>query len=151
MLGVNVLCAPTTEEAEYLAGPGALAIARLRQGKADVYPTPEEAAAHSAYCRLQHLRESDIAARWAERPSRLPGCGHLHRHEGETVVMRNCTNGRYTAMRNWCKRCGNATAAVCNTRRRLILSGMIPPQEPFPSAALSDDHALDRLAAACSE
>lgn len=46
MLGVNVVCAPTDEEAEYLAGPGALAIALLRQGKADVYPTPEEAAAY---------------------------------------------------------------------------------------------------------
>ncbi len=46
MLGVNVICADTDEEAAYLAGPGALAIARLRQGQADVYPTPEEAAAH---------------------------------------------------------------------------------------------------------
>ncbi len=46
MLGVNVLCAPTTEEAQYLAGPGALAIAKLRQGRPDVYPTPEEAAAY---------------------------------------------------------------------------------------------------------
>jgi len=46
MLGVNVLCAPTVEEATFLSGPGALAIARLRQGKSDVYPTPEEAAAH---------------------------------------------------------------------------------------------------------
>ena len=46
MLGVNVLCAPTSEEAQYLSGPGALAIARLRQGRPDVYPTPEEAAAY---------------------------------------------------------------------------------------------------------
>lgn len=46
MLGTNVLCAPTEEEARYLAGPSRLAIARLRQGTPDVYPTPEEAAAH---------------------------------------------------------------------------------------------------------
>jgi luciferase family oxidoreductase group 1 len=46
MLGVNVICAPTDEEARYLSGPGALAIARMRQGKPDVYPTPEEAAAY---------------------------------------------------------------------------------------------------------
>ncbi len=46
MLGVNVLCAPTLDEARYLAGPGKLAMARLRSGRPDVYPTPEEAAAH---------------------------------------------------------------------------------------------------------
>ncbi|HEU5151821.1 MAG TPA: LLM class flavin-dependent oxidoreductase [Iamia sp.] len=46
MLGVNVLCAPTFDEARYLAGPGKLAMARLRSGRPDVYPTPEEAAAH---------------------------------------------------------------------------------------------------------
>ncbi len=44
MLGVNVLCAPTEEEADFLAGSGRLAILRLRQGRPDVYPTPEEAA-----------------------------------------------------------------------------------------------------------
>jgi luciferase family oxidoreductase group 1 len=47
MLGVNVLCAPTDEEADYLAGSGRLAILRLRQGRPDVYPTPEEAAEFS--------------------------------------------------------------------------------------------------------
>jgi luciferase family oxidoreductase group 1 len=47
MLGVNVLCAPTHAEADYLAGSGRLAILRLRQGRPDVYPTPEEAAEYS--------------------------------------------------------------------------------------------------------
>ena len=46
MLGVNVLCAPTMEEAQHLAGPGKLAMARLRQGMPGLYPTPEEAAEH---------------------------------------------------------------------------------------------------------
>ena len=44
MLGVSVLCAPTDDEARFLAGSGALAFLRLRQGRPDVYPTPEEAA-----------------------------------------------------------------------------------------------------------
>jgi luciferase family oxidoreductase group 1 len=44
MLGVNVMCAPTAEEARALAAPSALAIVRLRQGRPSVYPTPEEAA-----------------------------------------------------------------------------------------------------------
>ena len=43
-LGVNVVCAPTDDEARFLAGSGSLAILRLRQGRPDVYPTPEEAA-----------------------------------------------------------------------------------------------------------
>jgi luciferase family oxidoreductase group 1 len=46
MLGVAVLCADTDERARWLAGSGALAMARLRQGRPGVYPTPEEAAEH---------------------------------------------------------------------------------------------------------
>jgi luciferase family oxidoreductase group 1 len=45
-LGVNVVCAADDEHAHWLAGSGSLAILRLRQGRPDVYPTPEEAAAH---------------------------------------------------------------------------------------------------------
>jgi luciferase family oxidoreductase group 1 len=46
MLGVNVICADTDDEAMWLAGSGALAILRLRQGRPDVYPSPEEASLH---------------------------------------------------------------------------------------------------------
>jgi luciferase family oxidoreductase group 1 len=59
MLGVNVLCAPTTEEAQYLTGPSALAMVRLRLGRPDVYPTPEEAAAHEFT-----PMEREIASGW---------------------------------------------------------------------------------------
>ena len=44
MLGVAVICAETTDEARWLAGPAALAILRLRSGRPGRYPTPEEAA-----------------------------------------------------------------------------------------------------------
>jgi luciferase family oxidoreductase group 1 len=44
MLGVSVVVADTEERARFLAAPGALAIVRLRSGRPDVYPTPEEAA-----------------------------------------------------------------------------------------------------------
>lgn len=47
MLGVNVVCAPDDREARYLAGPLALAITRLRQGRPGTYPTPQEAAEHT--------------------------------------------------------------------------------------------------------
>jgi luciferase family oxidoreductase group 1 len=44
MLGVSVIVAETDEGAQWLANPGALAFIRLRTGRPDVYPTPEEAA-----------------------------------------------------------------------------------------------------------
>ena len=47
MLGVNVVCAESDEEARRLAAPGVLAFLRLRQGKPGLYPSPEEAAAYN--------------------------------------------------------------------------------------------------------
>ncbi|MCU1460073.1 MAG: alkanal monooxygenase [Acidimicrobiales bacterium] len=46
MLGVPVVCAETAEQARWLAGPSALSIVRLRQGRPTQLPTPEEAAEH---------------------------------------------------------------------------------------------------------
>jgi luciferase family oxidoreductase group 1 len=45
-IGVNVVCAPTDEEADWLAGSGRLATLRLRTGKPSAFPTPDEAAAY---------------------------------------------------------------------------------------------------------
>ena len=47
MLGVNVVCAPSEEEARWFAAPSALAILRLRSGYPGKYPTPEEAAEYT--------------------------------------------------------------------------------------------------------
>jgi len=44
MLGVSVVCAESDDHAQWLASPGTLAFLRLRSGRPDVYPTPEEAA-----------------------------------------------------------------------------------------------------------
>ena len=44
ILGASVVCAETHEHAQWLASPGMLAFLRLRSGRPDVYPTPEEAA-----------------------------------------------------------------------------------------------------------
>ena len=46
MVTVNAVCAPTDDEAHYLARPGALSFLRLRQGQPGRLPTPEQAAAH---------------------------------------------------------------------------------------------------------
>lgn len=45
MIGVSVVCAPTFEEARYLAGASALGFLRLRQGRPAPMPTPDEAEA----------------------------------------------------------------------------------------------------------
>ena len=46
MVAVSVLCAPSTEEARWLAGPSALTILQLRTGRLGPVATPEEAAAY---------------------------------------------------------------------------------------------------------
>ena len=47
ILGVAALCAPTADEADWLAGAMDLAWARLRSGVYAPLPTPEDAAAHA--------------------------------------------------------------------------------------------------------
>jgi luciferase family oxidoreductase group 1 len=47
MLGVSAVCGESDEHARWLAAPGALAFLRLRSGRPDVYPTPEEAAEYN--------------------------------------------------------------------------------------------------------
>jgi luciferase family oxidoreductase group 1 len=44
MIGVPVICAETTDRARWLAGSSALSFVRLRQGRPQQLPTPEDAA-----------------------------------------------------------------------------------------------------------
>jgi luciferase family oxidoreductase group 1 len=46
MVAVSTICAATDERAQWLAGPGGLSFLRLRQGRPQPLPTPEEAAAY---------------------------------------------------------------------------------------------------------
>jgi len=46
MVAVQVVCAPTDEEAFRLAAPSALSFLRLRQGRPGLLPTPDEAATY---------------------------------------------------------------------------------------------------------
>ncbi|HET6964864.1 MAG TPA: LLM class flavin-dependent oxidoreductase [Acidimicrobiales bacterium] len=46
MVAVSTLCAPTEEEARWLAGPSALSVLQLRTGRLAPLPSPEEAAAY---------------------------------------------------------------------------------------------------------
>ena len=47
MLGVSAICGESDEHAHWLAKPGQLAFLRLRQGRPDVYPSPDEAAEYN--------------------------------------------------------------------------------------------------------
>jgi luciferase family oxidoreductase group 1 len=44
MIGVPVICADTSERARWLSGPSSLSFVRMRQGRPQPLPTPEEAA-----------------------------------------------------------------------------------------------------------
>ena len=46
MVAVSVLCAPTSEEARWLAGPSSLSVLLRRTGQMGLLPSPEEAAAY---------------------------------------------------------------------------------------------------------
>jgi luciferase family oxidoreductase group 1 len=46
MVAVSVICAPTDEEAQWMAGSSALSILQLRTGRLGTLPSPEEAAAY---------------------------------------------------------------------------------------------------------
>ncbi|CAM3859793.1 LLM class flavin-dependent oxidoreductase [Kibdelosporangium persicum] len=46
MVAASVICAETDEQAQYLAGPGALSFLKLRSGRPGLIATPEEAAAY---------------------------------------------------------------------------------------------------------
>ena len=101
MLGVAVLCAETEERARWLAGSGALAMARLRQGRPGLYPTPEEAAEH-VYSPLEKQiigpwRESQVVGDPDQVPARPGRAGRAHRrrradhdHHGPRLSRTGC-------------------------------------------------------------
>jgi luciferase family oxidoreductase group 1 len=81
MLGVSVVCAESVERARWLAAPGALAFLRLRSGRPDVYPTPEEAAEYQFT-----PAERDMVKSWTG--SHVVGDPALVRSQLEELVAR---------------------------------------------------------------
>ncbi|MFC0112767.1 LLM class flavin-dependent oxidoreductase [Kibdelosporangium aridum] len=61
MVAASVICADTDEQAQYLAGPGALSFLRLRSGRPGLIATPEEAAAYP-YTDVERLIVEDRLA-----------------------------------------------------------------------------------------
>jgi alkanesulfonate monooxygenase SsuD/methylene tetrahydromethanopterin reductase-like flavin-dependent oxidoreductase (luciferase family) len=81
MLGVSVVVAESEERARWLAGPGALAIVRMRSGRPDVYPTPEEAAGYQFT-----PAERNIVADWTK--THIVGTPATVREQLEQLVDR---------------------------------------------------------------
>ncbi|GGM57341.1 FMN-linked alkanal monooxygenase [Longimycelium tulufanense] len=63
MVAAAVICAETDERAEWLAGPAALSMLKLRMSRPEVLPTPEEAAAYP----YTELDRELIRQRWGSQ------------------------------------------------------------------------------------
>ncbi|HWE54245.1 MAG TPA: LLM class flavin-dependent oxidoreductase [Acidimicrobiales bacterium] len=61
MIGVSVICAPTTEEARWLAGSSALSTVLMRTNRMGPMPSPEEAAAYRFSAAEQALVEHTMS------------------------------------------------------------------------------------------
>jgi alkanesulfonate monooxygenase SsuD/methylene tetrahydromethanopterin reductase-like flavin-dependent oxidoreductase (luciferase family) len=88
MVAVSVLCAPSQAEAEWLAGPSALAVLQLRTGRLGPLPSPEEAAAYRYTPDERSVVESATSTHLIGDPdSVLRGLADLHRRTGADELM----------------------------------------------------------------
>lgn len=85
MLGVTVICGEDDEHAQWLATPGKVAFLGMRQGRPDVYPSPEEAAEY----RFTALEEQ-IVAEWTR--SHVIGGPATVRAELDALVERTAAD-----------------------------------------------------------
>jgi luciferase family oxidoreductase group 1 len=88
MVAVSVLCAPSDEEARWLAGPSALATLQLRTGRLGPIATPEEAAAYPYTPEEHALVEAATATHLIGDPTAVhQGLVDLHRRTGADEIM----------------------------------------------------------------
>jgi luciferase family oxidoreductase group 1 len=80
MVAVTVLCAPTAEEAEWLAGPSRLSMLWLRTNRLGPLPSPEEAAAYDYTTEERELVRSIAATHIVGDPTQV-GEGLVALHE----------------------------------------------------------------------
>jgi luciferase family oxidoreductase group 1 len=88
MVAVSVLCAPTSEEALWLAGSTALSILQRRTGQVGLLPSPEEAEAHSFTETEQALVDEAMSSHVIGDPSYvLEGLEQLRERTGADELM----------------------------------------------------------------
>jgi luciferase family oxidoreductase group 1 len=80
MVAVSVLCAPSIEEARFLAESSALSILQLRTGRLGRFPSPEEAAAYPFSRAERSLVDEAMATHVIGDPATVrDGLAELHR------------------------------------------------------------------------
>jgi luciferase family oxidoreductase group 1 len=88
MVAVSVLCAPSDEEARWLAGPSALTILHLRTGRLGPVATPEEASAYQFTSAEQELVDSVTASHLVGDPATVhQGLVDLQSRTGADELM----------------------------------------------------------------
>ena len=88
MLGVAVVCAPTDEEARWLAGSSRLSTLFLRQGRPAQLPSPEEAAAYPLTPADQAVIDHACATHVVGSPERVAdGLADLAARTGADELM----------------------------------------------------------------
>jgi luciferase family oxidoreductase group 1 len=80
MVAVSVLCAPTTDEAQWLAGSTALSILQRRSGQVGLLPSPEEAEAYPFTLAEKTIIDEALATHVIGDPTKV--------HEGLDLLQR---------------------------------------------------------------
>jgi luciferase family oxidoreductase group 1 len=98
MVAVSVLCAPSEEEARWLAGPSALTILQLRTGRLGPVATPEEAAAYDFTPEEQALVDVATATHLVGEPDAVhQGLVDLRHRTGADEIMLSTRAHSYEA------------------------------------------------------
>jgi luciferase family oxidoreductase group 1 len=98
MVAVSVLCAPTEEEARWLAQSSALSILQLRTGRLGLFPSPEEGAAHPYSVAERALVEDAMATHVIGDPGTVrDGLIELQRRTAADEIMLSTRAHSYEA------------------------------------------------------
>ncbi len=98
MPAVSVLCAPTDDEARWLAGPSALSTLQLRTGRFGPVPTPEEAAAYQYTDQERAFIEDTVATHLIGEPDAVhQGLLDLQARTGANEIMLSTRAHSYEA------------------------------------------------------
>jgi luciferase family oxidoreductase group 1 len=88
MVAVSVLCAPSEEEARWLAGPSALTVLQLRTGRLGPIATPEEAAAYPYTSEERYLVDAATSTHLIGEPGTVhKGLVDLQLRTGADEIM----------------------------------------------------------------
>ncbi len=103
MLGASVLCAETSDRAEWLARPGKLSFVRLRTGRPGRFPTPEEAEAYEFSPQEQALLDSRASSQIVGDPDQVvAGLRELVDHyEADEVIITTAVHAHADRVRSY--------------------------------------------------